>query len=128
MFAFLVCIIMLLIGSMHVKYLYKKDSPRISFSFVNAYHLVCYHLIFVFVKTKTCMSPPATLSSPAIWLSTPLYIAKNVCFRDAYLNVQWDYTANLYQSSTKYSKILHDCPTTMAQLPKNQRLTTSFGK
>ena len=59
MFVFLVCIIMLLIGSMHVKYLYKKVSPRISFSLENAYYLECYHLIFVFVKTKTCMSPPA---------------------------------------------------------------------
>ena len=35
-----------------------KDSPRISFSLENAYHLECYHLIFVFVKTKTFMSPP----------------------------------------------------------------------
>ena len=50
---------MLLISSMHVKYLYKKDSPQISFSFVYAYHLEGYHLIFVFVKTKSCMSPPA---------------------------------------------------------------------
>ena len=38
---------------MHVEYLYKKDSPKISFSFVNAYHVEYYHLIFVFVKTKT---------------------------------------------------------------------------
>ena len=120
MFVFLVCIIMLLIGSMHVKYLYKKDFHRISFSLENAYHLECYHLIFVFVKTKPCMSPPAPLSlSPwfifflylsfcyiAIWLSTPLYIAKNVCFRDTSLNVQWDYTADLYLKPTTYSKIL----------------------
>ena len=74
MFVFLVCIIMLLIGSMHVKYLYIKDSPRILLCFVNAYHLECYHLIFVFVKTKTCMSPPAPLSSSP-WFIDPLYLS-----------------------------------------------------
>ena len=31
---------------------------RIFFSFVNAHHLEYYHLIFVSVKTNTCMSPP----------------------------------------------------------------------
>ena len=99
MFVFLIFIIMLLIGSMHVKYLHKNDSPWISFSLENAYYLECFHLIFVFVKTKTCMSPSAPLllfslvlvplylsfcylKYLAIWLSTPLYIAKNVCFRD----------------------------------------------
>ena len=126
MFVFLVCIIMLLIGSMYVKYLCKKVSSQISFSLENDYHLECYHLIFVFVKTKTCMSPPAppllfslVPSSPvpffllsdiyiyiAFRLSTKLYIAKNVCFRDMSLNVQWDYTADLYLKPTKYSKIL----------------------
>ena len=74
MFVFLVCIIMLLIGSMHVKYLYKKVSTRISFSLENAYYLECYHLIFVFVKTKTCMSPLHPLpSSP--WFIFSLYLS-----------------------------------------------------
>ena len=82
MFVFLVCIIMLLIGSMHVKYLYKKDSPLFIFPL---------YLSFCYI---------------AILLSTPLYIAKNVCFRDTSLNVQWDYTADLYFKPTKYSKIL----------------------
>ena len=59
---FLACIIMFLIGTMHVKYLYLKDSPRISFSLENAYHLKCFHLIFIFVKTKhVCL--PCTPSS-----------------------------------------------------------------
>ena len=123
MFVFPACIIMLLIGTMHVKWLYIKDSPRISFSLENAYYLECYHLIFVFLKTKTCMSPLHPLfSSPwfivplylsfcylkylASWLSTPIYIAENVCFRDTFLNVQWDYTSDLYLKLTKYSKIL----------------------
>ena len=79
---------------------------------------------FCFVKTKKCMSLPAPLSSSlwfivplylsfryliylAITLSTPLYIAKNVCFRDISLNVQWDYTADLYlKTPAKYSKFL----------------------
>ena len=119
---FLVCIIMLLI-SMHVKYLYRKNSLQSSLSLENAHHLECYHLIFVFVKTKTCMSPPAPISSSpwfivplylsfcyliylAIRLSTPLHIAKNVCFRDISLNVQRDYTADLYLKPTKFSKII----------------------
>ena len=42
----------------------------------------------------------------AFRLSTKLYIAKNVCFRDISLNVQWDYTADLYLKPTKNSKIL----------------------
>ena len=71
---FLVCIIMILIGSMHVKYLYKNDSLLISFSFVNAYHLECYHFIFVFVETKTCMSLPAFLSSSP-WFIVPQYVS-----------------------------------------------------
>ena len=62
MFVFLACIIMLLIGTMHVKYLYIKDSPRISFSLENAYHLECYHLIFVLLKQKhVCPSTPSSL-------------------------------------------------------------------
>ena len=61
MFVFLKCTNIPLIGSIHVKYLHKKDSPWISFSLENAYYLECFHLIFVFVKTKTCMSPPAPL-------------------------------------------------------------------
>ena len=103
MFVFLVYILVLLIGSMHVKYLYYKDSPRISFSLPNAYHLECYHLIFVFVKTKTCMSPPGPpllfslihgfpvsfflLSEIPCYLIkyTVIYIAKNVCFRARYM-------------------------------------------
>ena len=36
---------------------------------------------------------------------TALY-SKNVCFRDTSLNVQRDYTADLYLKPTKYSKIL----------------------
>ena len=36
---------------------------------------------------------------------TALY-SQNVCFRDTSLNVQWDYTADLYLKPTKYSKIL----------------------
>ena len=110
MFVFLVCIIVLLIGSMYVKYLYKKDSSQISFSLENDYHLECYHLIFVFVKTKTCMSPPTPPLLFSLVHSSPvlckLYIAKNICFRDISLNVQGDYTADLYLKPTKYSKIL----------------------
>ena len=107
---------------MYVKYLYKKDSSQISFSLENDYHLECYHLIFVFVKTKRVCLPLQPLSSSpwflvplylsfcyliylAFRLITNLYIAKNVCFRDISLNVQWDYTADLYLKPTNYSKI-----------------------
>ena len=100
----------------------KKDSPWISFSLENAYQLECNHLIFVFVKTHVCLPLHPLSSSPwfscslylsscylkylAIWLSTPFYIANNVCFRDTSLNVQWDYKADLCLKPTKYSKIL----------------------
>ena len=74
MFVFLVCMIMLLIGSMHVKYLYEKDSPQLSFSLENVYHLECYHLIFDFVKTKHVCLPMHPLSSSP-WFIFSLYLS-----------------------------------------------------
>ena len=95
---------------------------RISLSLENAYHLECYHLIFAFVKTKTCMSPPAPplfslvhifpvpfflLSKISCYLIkyTALYSRKCMVSRCIF-NVQWDYTTDLYLKPTKYSKIL----------------------
>ena len=104
--------------------IYIKDSLQSSLSLKNAYHLECYHLIFVFVKTKTCMSPSTTplffylvhifpvpfflLSEISCYLIkyTALYSQK--CMLSRYIfNVQWDYTADLYLKPTKYSKILN---------------------
>ena len=87
---FLVCIIMVLIGSMHVKYLYKKNAPQISFSLETAYHLECYHLIFVFVKTKKCMSPPAPLLLFSLVHSSPvsfLLLSEISCYLIKYTDV-----------------------------------------